>query len=230
MTEVIVASEVKKSYRDGENSLEILRGVNLLVHEGEQVAILGRSGSGKSTLLHILAGLDDLDSGDVCVAGTSISAANSKDRARIRGEFMGFIYQFHHLLPEFTAAENVAMPLWLRGDVSRREASRRAVELLSTVGLGGRLKHLPHKLSGGEKQRVAVARALIVEPAVVLGDELTGNLDSENAEGVLALIESLRRKAATAFVVVTHDSAVAKRMERVELLEDGVLRPHAIEA
>ncbi|MCY4144026.1 MAG: ABC transporter ATP-binding protein [Gammaproteobacteria bacterium] len=229
MTEVIAARNVEKSYRDGEKTLAILRGVNLVVHEGEQIAILGRSGSGKSTLLHILAGLDDLDSGEVLVGSESISAANSKRRARIRGDFMGFIYQFHHLLPEFTAVENVAMPLWLKGDISRREGYLRAAELLSSVGLGDRLKHLPHKLSGGEKQRVAVARALVVEPAVVLGDEMTGNLDSENAEGVLALIESLRREAATAFVVVTHDSAVAKRMERVVLLEDGVLHPHSIE-
>ncbi len=229
MTNVIEARNVQKSYSDGEKSLEILRGVNLLVQEGEQIAILGRSGSGKSTLLHILAGLDDLDSGEVVVGSESISAASSSRRARIRGDSMGFIYQFHHLLPEFTAVENVAMPLWLRGNVSRREGYLRAAELLSSVGLSERLKHLPHKLSGGEKQRVAVARALVVEPSVVLGDEMTGNLDSENAEGVLALIESLRRKAATAFVVVTHDSEVAKRMERVVLLEDGVLRPHAIE-
>lgn len=227
MTEVIAATSVQKSYRDGDVSLEILRGVNLHVNEGEQVAILGRSGSGKSTLLHILAGLDNLDSGDVRIAGKMMSAANSTDRAKLRGDYMGFVYQFHHLLPEFTAVENVAMPLWIRGKQTRREGKKRAAELLDSVGLGDRLSHLPHKLSGGEKQRVAVARALVVEPAVVLGDELTGNLDAENAEGVMQLIESMRTNASTAFVVVTHDSTVAQRMQRVLWLEEGVLRTYA---
>ena len=227
MTDVIVARSVQKSYRDGETELQILKDVNLRVKEGEQLAILGRSGSGKSTLLHILAGLDDLDSGEVQVAGRSVHDANSSSRAKIRSETMGFVYQFHHLLPEFTALENVAMPLWIRGGSDRRTAEDRAVQLLEAVGLSDRLKHMPHKLSGGEKQRVAVARALVADPVVVLGDELTGNLDAFNAEGVLQLLESMRERVRTAFVVVTHDSSVAQRMERTLWLEDGVLRDHA---
>lgn len=227
MTEVIVARSVRKSYSDGETELQILKDVNLLVKQGEQLAILGRSGSGKSTLLHILAGLDDLDSGEVQIAGQSINAANSSKRAKIRSESMGFVYQFHHLLPEFTALENVAMPLWIRGGSERKTAEERAVQLLESVGLSKRLKHLPHKLSGGEKQRVAVARALVVDPAVVLGDELTGNLDSFNAEGVLELLKSLRERVRTAFVVVTHDPAVARRMERTLWLDEGVLHNDA---
>lgn len=227
MTDVIVATSVQKSYRDGETELQILKDVNLRVKEGEQLAILGRSGSGKSTLLHILAGLDDLDSGEVQVAGRSVHDANSSSRAKIRSETMGFVYQFHHLLPEFTALENVAMPLWIRGGSDRRTAEDRALQLLEAVGLSHRLKHMPHKLSGGEKQRVAVARALVADPVVVLGDELTGNLDAFNAEGVLQLLESMRERVRTAFVVVTHDSSVAQRMERTLWLEDGVLHDHA---
>ncbi|MCY3884707.1 MAG: ABC transporter ATP-binding protein [Gammaproteobacteria bacterium] len=227
MTDAIVARAVRKSYSDGETELQILKDVNLHVKQGEQLAILGRSGSGKSTLLHILAGLDDLDAGEVQVAGQSMNEANSSRRAKIRSEFMGFVYQFHHLLPEFTALENVAMPLWIRGGSDRKTAEERAVNLLESVGLLDRLKHLPHKLSGGEKQRVAVARALVVEPAVVLGDELTGNLDAFNAEGVLELLESLRERVQTAFVVVTHDPAVASRMERTLWLDEGVLRNNA---
>ncbi len=227
MTDVIVAKSVQKSYRDGETELEILKDVNLRVKEGEQLAILGRSGSGKSTLLHILAGLDDLDSGEVEVASRSMNKANSSSRAKIRSESMGFVYQFHHLLPEFTAVENVAMPLWIKGGPERKTAEDRAVQLLEAVGLSDRLKHMPHKLSGGEKQRVAVARALVVDPVVVLGDELTGNLDAFNAEGVLQLLESIRDRVRTAFVVVTHDSSVAQRMERTLWLDEGVLQDHA---
>lgn len=223
MTDVIVARSVKKSYTDGDTELQILKDVNLRVKEGEQLAILGRSGSGKSTLLHILAGLDDLDSGEVQIAGQSMNEANSSTRAKIRSESMGFVYQFHHLLPEFTALENVAMPLWIRGGLDRRTAEERSIELLESVGMSDRLKHMPHKLSGGEKQRVAVARALVVDPAVVLGDELTGNLDTFHAQGVLELLESIRDRVRTAFVVVTHDSSVADRMERTLWLDQGVL-------
>lgn len=227
MTDVIVAKSVKKSYVDGDTELQILKDVNLRVKEGEQLAILGRSGSGKSTLLHILAGLDDLDSGEVRVAGQSMNEASSSTRAKIRSESMGFVYQFHHLLPEFTTLENVAMPLWIRGGADRKTAEEKSVQLLESVGMSDRLKHMPHKLSGGEKQRVAVARALVVDPAVVLGDELTGNLDAFNAEGVLELLESMRDRVRTAFVVVTHDSSVAKRMERTLWLEQGILNDHA---
>ncbi len=227
MTDVVLAKSVRKSYRDGERSLEILQDVSLSVAAGERVAILGRSGSGKSTLLHILAGLDDLDSGEVEIAGNSMSGANTTERARIRSTSMGFVYQFHHLLPEFTALENVAMPLWIRGGSTAADGVAKAENILRIVGLGDRLSHLPHKLSGGEKQRVAVARALVVEPAVVLGDELTGNLDSYNADGVLRLIESIGDSVQTAFLVVTHDPAVSKRMQRTLWLEEGVLRSSA---
>ena len=223
MTEVLVASSVQKSYQDGQRTLQILKDVNLRVNPGDQIAILGRSGSGKSTLLHILAGLDSLDAGTVEVAGKDMSGAGVSARARIRSQHMGFVYQFHHLLPEFNAVENVAMPIWLQGGGSRKDGEERAIELLRAVGLGERLKHLPHKLSGGEKQRVAVARALVAEPAVVLGDELTGNLDAENAEGVLQLLESLQTNANSAFVVVTHDPTVARCMGRTLWLEGGVL-------
>lgn len=227
MTNVIAARGVRKSYRDGESELEILKDVNLVVEEGEQLAILGRSGSGKSTLLHILAGLDDLDSGEVLIAGESMNQAGPSMRAKIRSRSMGFVYQFHHLLPEFTALENVAMPLWIKGGAERKLAEERAMQLLERVGLSDRFNHMPHKLSGGERQRVAVARALVVDPAVVLGDELTGNLDSFNAEGVLQLLESMRDRIRTAFVVVTHDPAVARRMNRTLWLDQGILRDHA---
>lgn len=223
MTEVLSAREVCKSFHDGSRTLQILRKVDLMVLRGQQVAILGRSGSGKSTLLHILGGLLSLDEGDVVIDGKDMSRANVAQQSRIRNESMGFVYQFHHLLPEFTALENVAMPLWIRGGSAARGAKQKALTLLEMMALEDRAKHYPHQLSGGEKQRVAVARALVGSPAVVLGDEITGNLDVENAERVLQLIVSVQIELSTAFVLVTHDQAVARRMDRRFHLDRGEL-------
>ena len=201
----------------------MLRGVDLTVALGERVAVVGRSGSGKSTLLHLLAGLSDPDEGVVTVRGQQLTGASAAARARIRNANMGFVYQFHHLLPEFTAAENVAMPL-LVGGVAPAPALERAHALLSQVGVVERDAHRPHQLSGGERQRVAVARALAARPAVVLADEPTGSLDAANAEGVLEVMAGASATDNAALVVVTHDEAIASRMDRVVLLAEGVVR------
>ncbi len=202
----------------------MLRGVDLTVALGERVAVVGRSGSGKSTLLHLLAGLSDPDEGVVTVRGQPLTGASAAARARIRNANMGFVYQFHHLLPEFTAAENVAMPL-LVGGVAPAPALERAHALLSQVGVVERDTHRPHQLSGGERQRVAVARALAARPAVVLADEPTGSLDAANAEGVLEVMAGASATDNAALVVVTHDEAIASRMDRVVMLVEGVVRP-----
>ena len=225
-SEVVVAQDVYKSFHDGSRTLQILQRVALTVHRGEQIAILGRSGSGKSTLLHILGGLLSLDEGEVYIAGKEMSQASIAEQGRIRNESMGFVYQFHHLLPEFTAIENVAMPLWIRGGIGAKEAKTKSLALIEMMDLTARVKHYPHQLSGGEKQRVAVARALVGSPAVVLGDEITGNLDVENAEKVLKLIVSIQQELSTAFVLVTHDQAVARRMDRRLWLDRGELQPY----
>jgi lipoprotein-releasing system ATP-binding protein len=213
---------VVKSFRQGPTLLPVLRGVDLTVARGERIAVLGRSGSGKSTLLHILGGLADPDDGDIRIDGTSVGPLNPEARARLRNRRMGFVYQFHHLLPEFTAMENVAMPLML-GAHSVAEARERAVELLEAVGLAARLDHRPSQLSGGERQRVAIARALVADPAVVLADEPTGNLDQESADQVFTVMLDLAERRGTAFVVVTHDEDLAKRMQRRAYLTDGHL-------
>ncbi len=223
---VISARSVCKSFHDGSRTLQILQQVDLTVQSGEQVVILGRSGSGKSTLLHILGGLLHLDEGEVYVAGKEMSRASVRTQGRIRNESMGFVYQFHHLLPEFTALENVAMPLWIRGGNDAKNAKKKALALLEMMDLVDRAKHYPHQLSGGEKQRVAVARALVGDPAIVLGDEITGNLDLDNAERVLQLIVSVRKELNTAFVLVTHDHAVASQMDRRLWLDRGELHPY----
>lgn len=223
MSEILNAQSISKAFSDGNKTLQILTDVNLVVEKGEQIAILGRSGSGKSTLLHVLGGLMSLDSGSVHIEGKNMSDASPSARARIRNESLGFVYQFHHLLPEFSALENVAMPLWLRGGREAKHAREKAQRLLRIMHLGSRTKHYPHQLSGGEKQRVAVARALATEPALVLGDELTGNLDVDNAESVLELISEMRSQFSTAFVIVTHDHSVANRMDRVLWLENSTL-------
>ncbi len=211
-----------KAFRQGPVVLPVLRGVELVVPRGERLAILGRSGSGKSTLLHILAGLADPDSGDVRIDGTRVGPLNSEARARLRNRRMGFVYQFHHLLPEFSAMENVAMPLLL-GAHRVADARRRAIDVLEAVGLGSRLDHRPSQLSGGERQRVAIARALVADPAVVLADEPTGNLDQESADQVFSVMLSLAQRSGTAFVVVTHDEDLAQRMQRRLYLVDGQL-------
>jgi len=223
---VLEAREVHKSFRQGPVLLEVLQGVMLTVAPAERVAIVGASGSGKTTLLQILGGLDPPSSGVVRVAGRDIHSLSESERGVLRNRTLGFVYQFHHLLPEFSAVENVAMPLLVRRTpvAAARSAAR---VLLERVGLGERLDHRPHQLSGGERQRAAVARALVTEPRVVLADEPTGNLDGANAESVFALMLELNRERGTSLVVVTHDVRLASRMERIYELVDGTLTARA---
>lgn len=219
---VLEAREVSKSFRQGPVILEVLRGAALAIAAAERVAIVGASGSGKTTLLQILGGLDQPTSGQVMVDGRDIHQLTEKERGQLRNRAVGFVYQFHHLLPEFSALENVAMPLLVRR-VAVAEAREAARRLLERVGLGQRLEHRPHQLSGGERQRAAVARALVTQPKIILADEPTGNLDGANAESVFALMLELNRELGTSLVVVTHDSRLADRMERVFEIEKGRL-------
>jgi lipoprotein-releasing system ATP-binding protein len=203
--------------------LEVLGGVNLVINKGERVAIIGSSGSGKTTLLQIMGGLDDPTSGDVVVNGKSMANTDEAEKGILRNQYIGFVYQFHHLLPEFTAQENVALPLLIRR-MKKVAALTAAAELLTRVGLGERLDHKPGELSGGERQRAAVARALITKPKLVLADEPTGNLDAGNGEHVFNLMLELNRELNTSLVVVTHDHGIADRMDRVLILENGLLK------
>ena len=223
---VLSASGVHKSFSQGPEVLQVLEGVNLTVAAGERVAIVGASGSGKTTLLQILGGLDAPTSGTVAVAGRDIHQLSEQERGALRNQALGFVYQFHHLLPEFSALENVAMPLLVRRSPVR-EARAAARALLERVGLGARLEHRPHQLSGGERQRAAVARALVTQPRIVLADEPTGNLDGTNAESVFALMLELNRERATSLIVVTHDLKLAARMEHIYELQRGTLIAHA---
>lgn len=220
---VLECRAVSRRFTDGVNVLEVLAGIDIAVARSERVAIIGASGSGKTTLLQILGGLDNPDAGEVYVCGEAMHGGDESSRGELRNRHIGFVYQFHHLLPEFTAEENVAMPLLIRR-VAKAEALDQARELLGRVGLGERLTHKPGELSGGERQRAAVARALITKPALVLADEPTGNLDAGNGEHVLGLMLELNREFDTSLVIVTHDQSIAQRMDRVLVLEDKRLR------
>jgi lipoprotein-releasing system ATP-binding protein len=220
---VIAASNLSKSFTDGGLETHVLDSINLTVNKGDRLAIVGSSGSGKSTLLHILGGLDSPTEGEVLVSGQNIHAMKSHAASRLRNQQLGFVYQFHHLLPEFTAVENVAMPLVIGGQTPKA-AQQQARELLDRVGLGHRLEHKPGELSGGERQRAALARALITKPACLLADEPTGNLDHRTAQSIFDLLLELNTDLGTALVIVTHDTELAAKMDKVSTLMDGVLQ------
>jgi len=223
---VIACRSVHKTFYQGKEPVPVLLGVNLDVAPGERVAIVGTSGSGKSTLLHILGGLEAASEGEVYVTGKDLGRQTEIERGAIRNRALGFVYQFHHLLPEFSAVENVAMPLLIRR-MGREEAFAEATEILAQVGLKHRLTHRPGELSGGERQRTALARALVTKPACVLGDEPTGNLDRHTAEQVVDLMLDLNRRIGTSLIVVTHDSEIARRADRILRLRDGTLHEDA---
>ena len=219
---VLSAQRLSKTFNDGRNQVEVLKGLDFSIHEGEFVSIIGASGSGKSTLLHILGGLDLPTSGDVILKGHALNKLNETKRGDLRNQYLGFVYQFHHLLSEFNAIENVSIPLLLRKDSTVEQAEQRAVDLLTKVGLKHRLTHTPGELSGGERQRVALARALVTNPAVVLADEPTGNLDRRTAFDTLDLLKDLRRDLNMSMLIVTHDEQLAQSADRILHMQDGL--------
>lgn len=223
MTDVLLAcTKLSKDYRDGDHQLRVLDNVEITIKAGEMLAVVGTSGSGKSTLLHLLGGLDKPSTGTVQFQGVDILQWSANQLADWRNQQLGFVYQFHHLLPEFNALENVAMPL-LIGGLSASQAEQKAAEILKIVGLSARALHRPAELSGGERQRVAIARALVTDPALVLADEPTGNLDDETAQGIYELMLNLNQRLGTAFLIVTHDQSLAARLHRSLRLQQGRL-------
>ncbi|WP_051526457.1 lipoprotein-releasing ABC transporter ATP-binding protein LolD [Alkanindiges illinoisensis] len=219
---VLSAQSLGKTFDDGRNQVEVLKGLDFSIHEGEFVSIIGASGSGKSTLLHILGGLDLPTSGEIILKGHAMNRLNETKRGNLRNQYLGFVYQFHHLLPEFDAIENVSMPLLLRENSTVEQARQRATDLLTKVGLKHRLTHKPGELSGGERQRVALARALVTSPAVVLADEPTGNLDRRTALDIMDLLKDLRSELNMAMLIVTHDDQLAHSADRILHMQDGL--------
>lgn len=222
--DILVCQNLSKAYRDFGEGVRVLNGIDLTIRNGEQLSIIGASGSGKSTLLHLLGGLDRPSAGTVLMDGKNVNRLSATEAGRLRNKTLGFVYQFHHLLPEFTAMENVAMPL-LVGGVALREAKQQAEDLLEKIGLKDRMQHKPSELSGGERQRIAIARALVGRPACILADEPTGNLDNRNAAQVFDLFLELNQEMGLAFIVVTHDHNIAKRISKVVELRDGTIHP-----
>ncbi|WP_340622157.1 lipoprotein-releasing ABC transporter ATP-binding protein LolD [Xenorhabdus siamensis] len=219
---LLLCHHLCKKYQEGQVSTEVLKNVTFSMQQGEMMAIVGSSGSGKSTLLHLLGGLDSPTAGEVIFKGKSLNKMSASRRAQLRNSEIGFIYQFHHLLPDFNALENVAMPLLIGG--KKRQAQQKALDMLAAVGLDNRAHHRPSELSGGERQRVAIARALVNEPSLVLADEPTGNLDQRNADSIFELLKELNQRQGTAFLVVTHDLKLADRLARQVEMRDGYLQ------